>query len=606
MQDPLAQGRCDWPSDEEPPVSVQSGQHGRVRSSVGLAELPYVFTQLRPLTAAKFLSEARKRAVLLIEEHLEALHRLGVLVPLFRVRRDGRRVANVARRDLNEALDLAHWEPTSPQSLLHAKRGGLLCDPARERFIPRHRVRHRLADSTITYQTSIYLNSPYQLGLLPLIREVVQDMRFEGQDRLVGVVPRNSFALHYWGARAARTRDLLIAATALEPVYYPRIVGRISLPREVDFERYDSWRRALPPGRIKRWLGVGNNWLREAASDLLTEARRRDPLEDWTDLLSRIEPGKWWDLRGDARSALDLRIAGELVLRYYDALVEARQAQPLPTGSQGFAGPFGDRLKPQRTLDALLMDFGLSPHPRLVLVVEGATERLIVPRVMQLLDVRVERDFISIEDAGGVDRDISSLLTYLAPQLSGAGNERRYVRYERPPSRFLVVFDAEGTFATNEQRRERRRAWIERLMAALPEERRNELVREQIARLVFVDTWNRRGDSFEFAHFTDLELARAVHDLDRRTDRPSVETMTQALKSIRVARGNIDGVLDDARVPKPRLADALWPTLERKIQRARPRGTARRIPVVRTVMRAVRLAQELPRRNFVLVLEREG
>lgn len=100
-----------------------------MRPSIDLIDLRYAFTQLRPLTPAKFLSEARQRDASLIEEHLEALHRLGVLVPLFRVRRDGRRIANVARRDLNEALDLAHWEPTSPESLLHAKRSGLLSDP---------------------------------------------------------------------------------------------------------------------------------------------------------------------------------------------------------------------------------------------------------------------------------------------------------------------------------------------------------------------------------------------------------------------------------------------------------------------------------------------
>lgn len=489
-----------------------------MRSSVDLLDLPFAFTQLRPLTAAKFLSEARKRDVLLIEEHLEALHRLDVLVPLFRVRRDGRRIANIARRDLNEALDYVHWEPTSPEPLAQEKRRGRVSDPARERFSARHRVRHRLPNSTVTFQTSIYLYSPYQLGLLPLVREVVQEMRFEGGlGRLVGVVPRSSIAMRLWRARAAQTRDLLTAATALEPVYNPRIVGRISLPREADFERYDSWRRALPPGRVKRWLGVSNTWLRDAASTLLTEARRRDPLEDWTELLSRIEPGKWWDLRGDARSSLDLRIAAELVLRYYDDLVEARQAKPLPTGRHCFAGPFDDRPKPRRTLDELLTDFGLSPHPRLVLVVEGATEHLVVPRVMRLLGIRVEPDFISIEDAGGVGRDISPLLGYLAPRLSGAGDERRYVRYERPPSRFLVVFDAEGTFATSEQRKVRRRAWIDRLMGSLPQERRTKVVREQISRLVYVDTWNRRGASFEFAHFTDLRTCKS-HSQSRQAN----------------------------------------------------------------------------------------
>jgi len=577
-----------------------------MRTSVDLVDLPYAFTQLSPLTPAKFLSEARKRDVLLIDEHLEALHRLEVLVPLFRVRRDRRKIANVARHDLNEAFYLAHWEPTTPQTLRVANAEGRLSDPARERFISRHLLRHTLGDSTATYETSIYLYSPYQLGLLPLVRDAVKDMRFDNRrGRLIGSIPHWSPAQYQWGPRAARTRELLIAATALEPPYYPEIVQRMSLPHPADFARYDSWRRTLPLGRMKRWLGVGNDWLQDAASVLLTEARRCDPLEDWTELLARSEPRKWWELRGDARSSIDLRIAAELLLRYYDDLVKGKRAKPLPAGTQGFAGPFDDRLKPQRSLDALLTDFGLSPHPRLVLVVEGATELLLVPRVMRLLGIRVERDFIAVEDAGGVDRDISSLFAYHAPQLSDAGDERQYVRYERPPTRFLVVFDAEGKFATPEQREARRSVWVERLMLTLRKDLRTGIVREQVSRLVFVDTWNTRGDSFELAHFTNLKLASAIHGLDRRSARPPIGTMATAVEGIRVARGNLDKVLKDAGVAKTDLAEALWPTLGRRIEAALAHGTARRVPIVRTITHAVRLAQELPRRNIVLVLERE-
>ena len=58
-------------------------------------------------------------------------------------------------------------------------------------------------------------------------------------------------------------------------------------------------------------------------------------------------------------------------------------------------------------------------------------------------------------------------------------------------------------------------------------------------------------------------------------------------------------------ISKVALADALWPVLEVKIERALERGTERRVPIVRAVHRAYALATEYPRRNLVIALERQ-
>jgi hypothetical protein len=70
------------------------------------------------------------------------------------------------------------------------------------------------------------------------------------------------------------------------------------------------------------------------------------------------------------------------------------------------------------------------------------------------------------------------------------------------------------------------------------------------------------------------------------------------MRRIRARRGNLDDVLQHARVSKPELADALWPTLERALAR----GTAPNIPAVRVLHSAVPLAHEYPRRNLALAL----
>ena len=52
---------------------------------------------------------------------------------------------------------------------------------------------------------------------------------------------------------------------------------------------------------------------------------------------------------------------------------------------------------------------GLSPHPSLILVVEGQTEHLLFPRVMDLFPIRRDDEYIRIENAETVNRDLASL-----------------------------------------------------------------------------------------------------------------------------------------------------------------------------------------------------
>jgi hypothetical protein len=226
---------------------------------------------------------------------------------------------------------------------------------------------------------------------------------------------------------------------------------------------------------------------------------------------------------------------------------------------------------------------------------------------MQQLGVPTDDDFIAIEDAGGADRDLSPLVAYaVAPRVvraSSAETASRYVRLERPPTRLFVVFDAEGEFATAADRRDRRDKWVSRVMQALPREVRTPIVGQQIRSFITVATWTRTGTSFEFAHFTDTEIATAAAALDRRKRQPTLEKRVELVAKLRLERGNLDKMLGP--ISKVALADALWPVLEVKIERALERGTERRVPIVRAVDRAFALATEYPRRNLVIALERQ-
>ena len=227
---------------------------------------------------------------------------------------------------------------------------------------------------------------------------------------------------------------------------------------------------------------------------------------------------------------------------------------------------------------------------------------LLFPRVMVHFDARVDRDFIAIENAEGVGRDLSSLVAYAVAPMTEREEGGRYLRLVRPPTRLLVIMDAEGPLVTPAQREARRGIWIERIMRTLPAGDQTKAVRESVDRLVAVETWDAKGQSFEFAHFTDRQLALAMEAVDRRVRQPARHTRIQAIRAVRSNRGNLEQVIGHAS--KVELAEALWHVLERKIQRAQTRNTEARIPIVRTLDLATDLAHEFPRRNLVIPLQR--
>jgi hypothetical protein len=327
-----------------------------------------------------------------------------------------------------------------------------------------------------------------------------------------------------------------------------------------DFQRFDDWRRGLRPGSLLHFLRVGPNWLKDSAAALLHRADNIDPLGKWVDVVREADPGSWDDLKGEARCAVDFRIAAEILLGYYEDLVKAGRADPLPKPERRWRGEFDRRLKPKGPLDQVLTDFGLSPHPSLIVVVEGDTEEMLFPRLMKHFAIRTDEDFISIQNAEGVRTGLGPLISYaIAPRTEPEENGR-YLRLLRPPTRLLVVTDAEPPMTTAE-------------------------------------TWDGKGQSFEFAHFTDREIARAIDRLDQSPRKPPVADRTRYVAKVRARGGNLKSVLSG--ISKVALADALWLVLERKVERAEQYGTEARIPLVRVIDRATELAHHR-RRNIVI------
>lgn len=563
-----------------------------------------IFTQ-RPLIAVgEFRRECERRGIHLLDEQLEALHRAGVLVPLYRVAKQVRRGLAEARRQqltwLPPSLGLGPV-PTSGHRLRIARADGRVHAAHAEPYRPWWRLRRRFDGST--FLASEYLYSPYQLLAAPHLPALLARMRVrrleDGKVRFTLATRRPGHDRP--GSWREALERLVIGLSALEAVYRPDILRRISLPVELDYEAWLRHREAFIPSAMLAWLGWDASAVEEAAERLLTTAHRIDPLRDWHALVRQVRPEQWETLRGDALTAHEHRVAAEMLLHFREDLAREGAVEILPPPAGKAWQPLRGRLGgADADLDAVLMDFGLSPHPTLVLVLEGQTEWELMPRVFEHLGIPRHERFIQIVDARGTERDLGLLAAYaILPRLGDADDDT--ITLTRPPTRFLAVIDPEGRFATDKDRRAQRDKWVRQLFDRISREHRTPALREDLASLVEVETWGH--GSFEFAHFADEELAAALLQEHAGPEPPTLPALAARLAAIRRTSGNIEQIWKrwlHPRPTKPGLAARLWPVLAARIEAAATRDELDRIPIARIALRAYDLAQELPRAGVML------
>jgi hypothetical protein len=411
---------------------------------------------------------------------------------------------------------------------------------------------------------------------------------------------RYRLRLDPWALAGIRVSDepLLVLLTSLEEFYLPEVLRTVRLQPGGDEER-EKFEAQFDAVELRAWLDVDPDEVRKTAENLLFFAGGVDPLRDWVDLVRLVHPSRWSKLQGDALVALDYRISAEMLLRFYEDLARAGVAEPLGEPSGRIREPLHhDRLKPERTaLDGVLSDFGLSPHPGVVLVLEGDTEMVLVPRVMAELGIPQRPSFVRLFGAGGVNRhkQLELLAVYVATPSFGRQLQQA-VLLDAPPTHFLVVFDPDQGFDTPERRERHRKKWVKQIVARLPAEFQTPATEEQVDRMVLADTWD-GTQVFEYANFTDGEIARAVNALYGRRGgrgRPVSAPMVRALRP----RKDVAELWRDWSLRKPskvELAEALWPALRRRIHRKAGQDRVEEVPIARVVLEASRTAYRASR-----------
>jgi hypothetical protein len=482
-------------------IHIARAKASSSRSPLELLSLPWPFSQLQLLTADEFVKKAdeqelRARSRRLDTHALEELHRTGILVPFFRVRLADPDPDD--RIDVGDSLTLRHVTSTVEHELFRAAVEGRATDPAHEPFSPwpRERRRHLWPSNDWAYAYS-----HHQLHGLRCAKAIVAQLEpsFAPKMTTTWELPSNAVPVQGTLDEIARWRGLAVVLSALDTIYWPEIMRTVSYGLGI----WREVRAAFDAASTLGWLGVSAAEIADQADDFRFAATFGDVLGDFFDIVRRAKPSAWATLRGPALVAMEERIAAEILHRSTQEVSPTSLAPPgtlLPPLSQQW---LGDR---PTSLDASLSNLMLSPHPTVVLALEGETEMLLMPRVFELLGIQNNPNFIRIECFGGTTKDLQLLARFAAAPLLGT-DRGDHVELDRPLTHFLVLTDAENKYASRADRRRQRLLLLDSITYAVPHDLKADYFGRS-AHVVEIQTWGKLP--FEFAHFTNSQLAGAL------------------------------------------------------------------------------------------------
>lgn len=563
---------------QPPRYMLLSARGASTRTTLDLLSLSLPFTQTRLLDPADLVAEADKRRVRLDLSQLEVLHRARLLVPFFSVSLTSGDQRCVVDFNASRTPEIA--TSTHNLELYRAAHEGRATDPRLTPFRPWPTRRVR---ALWPQRSRGYLYSWHQLLALRWLEPVLGAMRLDRATRRwslpqPGSPPASDIAT------ADSWRGLAVTLAAVDARYWPAI-------EQVIRYNADVWREynlGIDPVDMLGWTGLRLEDIVGAADQLRHQAAAIDVTGAFYDIVRRAEPDAWSTMRGEALVAIDYRKAAEALDALADDLGRSSSEIELRSTARS-----AERLSVRRrSVDAVLTDLGVSPHPSLVAGVEGATESLIVPRVFAQLGIPVDDNWIRIVEFGGSDKDLANLAKFAAAPRLGE-DHGDFVELDRPITRFLVLVDAEGRYyATKEKRARQRLRLLDAIAASLPPDLRPDLYGKE-AYLVEVRTWGKLP--FEFAHFTDRQLAAAVESAAATPHPSGREGLIAGLAAQRSRPSpNIERLWErdkwpDSRLSKVAVAEALWPILERKIEAAIASGSSGP-PIMRAAVRAWELA----------------
>jgi hypothetical protein len=189
---------------------------------------------------------------------------------------------------------------------------------------------------------------------------------------------------------------------------------------------------------------------------------------------------------------------------------------------------------------------------------------------------------------GTVSRDLTKVAALTAAPLVSEKVLEHECSLIKPYTRLLIAVDPDEPLKTPGDVEKQRRKILDEIREVLKAQGVNHPKPEELNELVEIRTW--AAPCYEFAQFADDELAEGIMRVHSTINGLTEDQLITSLKHSRSRGMDIKEVWSRWNY-KVRLAEALWPTLEQKINALKATEGAPVPPIVEVVNDAYHLAQ---------------
>jgi hypothetical protein len=515
------------------------------RGSLRVLDIPFAFSQSPVLKSSQFIAQAKKWGYRLKLDQLEDLNFQGLLIPFFRV--DDVRLPELEiPGDASDSSALAQYA-----------RAGQVRDPALEDRS--NRRPYRRPKDQDNWWDGFYYGRWQLLGVANALKCRTN----------VEVWPDE---LPTYAADAARVRDEHLVISAVSDRFLPGILGRSTYSSTSERDAVLKARMDIGADSRLAATTFPSQQLQPVAEYMLLHAANMDPMSGWWDLIRHAGYDGWSRMSGSPLEAVWWRVGAELLLLAHEELAEAGSLSPLPDFSAPprFHHPLLDRPgTPAQSisLERALARYGLSPHSRVLLVVEGETERSYIGALLDGMGL-ANSHLVRVVVQGTSSDWPWQLAATIVPRLGELRGGRRML--DSMPTALMIAMDPEGDWRTQADV-DRKRALLQRRVSDDAAAQGATLSQDELDILVQARNWGEF--TFELANFSDGELETAIQSvalahrlLGTDSDVWKAQLRT-AIEYVRNRKLDIKIVFERMRWPvlKTELANALVPVLVAKL-----------------------------------------
>lgn len=578
-----------------------------------------LFKQNGLLPADSFVEGCKAHGLPVTELELEYYEQRGLLYPLLRVPRpvtwhrmdgSGRADPPTGSTRPDGIVPTYGVYSTHSEALQILLEEGLLEQPAQQPFVP-WRDRRDPQTSQDTVATYYVLYQTLQVRWIRQMLTIEETWERPGPDdewpnKVVRVLsdrlPSREQDLRQ---EVFEMSELIAFFLAIQNRYRPGVTELISNYRDVD--EYNGYVAAFVAESVIEKVPMPLDKLRDWRQYLRREGRDTDPLREWVELVRYMGPQKRKELRGTALMAQELYTAAEMISRFLRDLARERGEDEPDRERQ-------HELEYQRTrygrelnyydrdiLETILTEYDLNPRPHVLFVIEGDTEELVLPVILEAMGIRLETFGIEVHKIGGVDNDLGVLTLFAAPPQLGHPVRPGLYRAGRQ-TRIYGLFDREGKWCDDTAAARRIAGMKERLRAQLPTDLPDDAKDIATDRGVTVERWQR---NFEYDNFSDDELAAAINAYIAEQTDPRWSGISVTAAEVAAYRAGffrkppkkLDRIVAEKMksagfdINKKELGKLLASMVADKV-RAVPPGALPAVPIVEKIRAVVELAQQ--------------